>query len=145
MRAVAARFAATRSSPRTTRGPKRLPILRHGARRTRGEGGFSKRRPLPEHCCAMCRKASKVMALEAPPAPKLEGWRQVVCRKCHQPRMVAAKPAPSPEQIAAKVARETKKVEEARRVRAEMASAFVFMHRHRVGDKVSPLARTKPL
>ena len=99
------------------------------------------------HCLSIVarRKASKVMALEAPPAPKLEGWRQVVCRKCHQPRMVAAKPAPSPEQIAAKVARETKKVEEARRARAEMASAFVFMHRHRVGDKVSPLAHTKPL
>ena len=59
--------------------------------------------------------------------------------------MVAVKPAPSPAQIAAKLAKETQKIEKARRAREKITGAFAFMHRHRVGDKVSPLARTKPL
>ena len=80
-----------------------------------------------------------------PPPPKLEGCRVSVCKKCRQPRMVPVKPAPSPEMIAAKMAKTVRVAEEARRAREAMVSATAFMHRHLVGDKVSPLARTKPL
>ena len=82
------------------------------------------------------KRAKKMEALEAPP-PKLEGCREVVCRKCRQPRMVAIKPAPSPAQIAAKLAKKIKVAEEARLRREEIVEDKAFMRRHSVGDTVA--------
>ena len=67
-----------------------------------------------------------------------------VCSKCHQSRMVAIKPAPSPEKIAAKLAKEVRVVEEARRRREAIVAAKAFMHRHSVGDKVARRAHSRP-
>jgi len=77
------------------------------------------------------------MALEPPPPPKLEGCREVVCRKCHQPRMVPIKPAPSPAQIAAKLAKKLMRAEEACRAQESIVAAKAFMHRHSVDDTVA--------
>ena len=82
------------------------------------------------------KRAKKMEALEAPP-PKLEGCREVVCRKCRQPRMVAIKTAPSPAQIAAKLAKKIKVAEEARLRREEIVEDKAFMRRHSVGDTVA--------
>ena len=75
-------------------------------------------------------------ALEAPP-PKLEGCREVVCRKCRQPRMVAIKPAPSAAQIAAKLAKKVLRAEQACRAQESIVAAKAFMLRHSVDDTVA--------
>ena len=72
-----------------------------------------------------------------PPPPKLEGCREVVCRKCKQPRMVPIKPAPSPAQIAAKLAKEVRLAGETRRWREALVEDKAFMSRHSVGDEVA--------
>ena len=64
------------------------------------------RRPFRNNLCmCTCRKRPKGMALLPLSTPKLEGCRMKVCSKCHQPRMVVLKPAPSPDKIAAKLGR----------------------------------------
>ena len=55
--------------------------------------------------------------------------------------MVPIKPAPSPQKIAAKIARSVRVAEEARRWREEIVEDKAFMRRHSVGDKV---ARSRP-
>ena len=90
------------------------------------------------------RKRAKVMALEPPPPPKLEGCRVSVCRKCSQPRMVPIKPAPSPAQIAAKLAKKMRVAEEARLRREEIVEDKTFMRRHIVGEKVASPPRPLP-
>ena len=95
--------------------------------------GAAQFRTMCVHCA---RKRAKVMALEPPP-PKLEGYRVSVCKKCHQPRMVAVKPAPSAAQIAAKLAKQVRVAEEARRAQESIVAAKGFMHRHSVDDKVA--------
>ena len=82
-------------------------------------------------------------ALEAPP-PKLEGCREVVCRKCHQPRMVAIKPAPSASQIAAKLAKKVMRAEKVRIAQESIVAAKAFMRRHSVGDTVTRRAHSRP-
>ena len=84
------------------------------------------------------------MALEPPPPPKLEGCREVVCRKCRQPRMVPIKPAPTPAQIAAKLAKKMLRAEEARLRREEIVEDKAFMRRHSVGDEVARRAHSRP-
>ena len=92
----------------------------------------------PSNFRAIClfRKRPKVDALlpPPPPPPKLEGYRVSVCHKCHQPRMVPIKPAPSAAQIAAKLAKKLRVAEEACRAQESIVAAKAFMHRHSVDD-----------
>ena len=79
-----------------------------------------------------------------PPPPKHEGYRVSVCQKCRQPRMVAIKPATSPAKIAAKLAKQIRAAEEARRAQESIVAAKAFMHRHSVGDEVARRAHSRP-
>jgi hypothetical protein len=51
--------------------------------------------------------------------------------------MVAIKPAPSPAQIAAKLAKKKRVAEEACRAQESIVAAKAFMHRHSVDDTVA--------
>ena len=84
-----------------------------------------------------------MVALLPPPPPKLEGCRETIF-KCRQSRMVAIKPAPSPEKIAAKFDKEVRVAEEARRAQESIVATEAFMHRHSVGDKVARRAHSRP-
>ena len=58
--------------------------------------------------------------------------------------MVPIKPAPSPAKIAAKLAKEVRLAEEARRAQESIVAAKAFMHRHSAGDKVARRAHSRP-
>ena len=100
--------------------------------------------PTLERYACLFRKRPKVEALLPPPPPKLEGCREVVCRKCHQPRMVPVKPAPSAGQIAAKLAKKLMRAEIVRRAQESIVAAEAFMRRHSVGDTVTCRAHSRP-
>ena len=59
--------------------------------------------------------------------------------------MVPVKPVPSAAQIAAKLAKQIRVAEEARRTQESIVAAKAFMHRHSVDDKVARHARTLAL
>ena len=58
--------------------------------------------------------------------------------------MVAIKPAPSRQEIAAKIAKKLGLAEEARRAEESIVAAEAFMRRHSVGDKVDRRAHPRP-
>ena len=58
--------------------------------------------------------------------------------------MVAIKPAPSRQEIAAKIAKKVGVAEEARRAEESIVAAEASMHRHSVGDKVGRRAHPRP-
>ena len=66
-----------------------------------------------------------------------------VCQKCRQPRMVAIKPTPSRQEIAAKIAKKVRVAGEARRAEESIVAAEAFMRRHSVGDKVARRAHSR--
>ena len=58
--------------------------------------------------------------------------------------MVAIKPAPPRQEIAAKVAKTVGVAGEARRAKESIVAAEAFMHGHSVGDKVARRAHPRP-
>ena len=94
--------------------------------------------------CLRVQEAANGGTVALLPPPKLECCRVSVCRKCHQPQMVATKPALSPQKIAAKIAKKVRVAEEACRAQESIVADTAFMHRHSAGDQVARRAHYRP-